>query len=113
MTVYRQCKELVAAAEQDLSDLSESSQGSQEHASPRRHAKDETTCDTTPRQNQLKREQQPDKMRRRGRPKMTSSQKEQRRLARERGEAIQIKGYIGKDYEQVFDESGKAIGKKD
>ena len=32
---------------------------------------------------------------------------------RERGEAIQIKGYIGKDYEQVFDDSGKAIGKKD
>jgi hypothetical protein len=30
---------------------------------------------------------------------MTSSQKEQRRLARERGEAVQIKGYVGKDYD--------------
>jgi hypothetical protein len=36
-----------------------------------------------------------------------------KRLAKDRGETIQIKGYAGKDYEQVFDPQGKAIGKKD
>lgn len=49
----------------------------------------------------------------RGRPKMTLSQKEHRRLAKERGEAITIRGYMGKEFEQVFDDQGKAIGKKD
>ena len=30
-----------------------------------------------------------------------------------RGEAVQIKGLAGKEFDQVFDEKGKAIGKKD
>ncbi len=35
---------------------------------------------------------------------MTSSQKEEKKRARERGETIKIQGYLGKEYEQVFDD---------
>jgi len=96
VSIYRECKEIVGAAERGDSDIPDETHS--------------TNCEE--KENKLKREQQ-FKQKTRGRPRMTSSEKERRRLARERGEAIQIKGYIGKDYEQVFDDSGKAIGKKD
>lgn len=32
---------------------------------------------------------------------------------RMRGEPVKINGYVGKDYELVYDDTGKAIGKKD
>lgn len=51
-------------------------------------------------------------MKKRGRPKMTNSQKEQKKLARERGDPVKVQGYVGKDYEVVY-QNGKAIGKKD
>lgn len=113
VSVYRECKEICQAAERGESDVSDDTL-----ATTVDKAKTETNYQLQAlsagklekSENQLHEQRN---LKQRGRPRLTSDQKELKRLAKDRGETIQIKGYAGKDYEQVFDPQGKAIGKKD
>lgn len=117
--MYRECKEICYAAERGDSDISDDT---------RANTNDKLKVDIYPditlahtkltvsdksheqsEQNKIDGRQQKS----RGRPRLTSFEKEQKRLAKERGEAVILKGQFGKEYELVFDTSGKAIGKKD
>lgn len=118
--LYRQCKEMIKAAERDSSDIDLEAIKDEQGTTATTDKGSDCSQDNLRKENKRKRDlpapQQPNTAtgeKKRGRPKMTASQKDAKKQARLRGEAIKINGYIGKDYEQVFDESGKAIGKKD
>ena len=108
------------AAERGESELDEDStvqtgsySGREDNYTPTTKNSTAKTATSTVVKDEYKSEDNRTKNKPRGRPKMTSSQKEKRRIAKERGEAITIRGYMGKEFEQVFDDQGKAIGKKD
>lgn len=109
--MYRECKEICKAAEKGEEDINLDhliADFKDETATNTAEVKGSPDQDTSradsKRENMRKRDVPLNNFKTRGRPKMTSSQKEEKKRARERGEAIQIRGYMGKEYEQVFDD---------
>lgn len=104
VSVYRQCKEICMAAEHGESDLDDDSgsYSGKEETYTKSYNNCKTASSTVVKdevKSEYKTEDSRTKNKPRGRPRMTSSQKEKRRLAKERGEAITIRGYMGKEFE--------------